>query len=101
MSDKKTKNAKPLVRGKVVEADVKGTKKHKIAKTGEEIRFKQKKHRERRESHLVLVHGKIVPEGLQLVTPGAQSSIAASLRSRDNIAPGSEFVFSTAKDFAI
>lgn len=95
----KAKKVKALVRGKVVKAEVKGLKKHKIKKTGEVIRFKQSRHPENKDAHLVHVHGKPVDDGLQLVTPAAQSSISASLRARDTIAPGSQFTFATARDF--
>jgi hypothetical protein len=97
----KKKTVKALVRGKIVKADMKGKKKHELKKTGEVIRFEQKKHPERAGSHHVLVHGKEVEGGLQLVTPAAQASIAASLRSRPSIASGSEFAFAGPKDFLL
>jgi hypothetical protein len=98
-SDKK--KAKPIVsRGKTVAVSPKGTKKHEIKKTGEVIRFKHKKHPEREGAHLVNVHGAQVEEGLRMVTPSAQPAVASSLRTRPDIAPGSEFVFATAQDFA-
>ena len=97
----KKKTVKALVRGKIVKADMKGKKKHELKKTGEVIRFEQKKHPERAGSHHVLVHGKEVEGGLQLVTPAAQASIAASLRSRPSIAAGSEFAFAAPKDFLL
>jgi hypothetical protein len=93
------KKVKHLVRGKVVKADLKGKKKHEIKKTGEVIRFDQRKHPEKTGAHHVHIHGKEVDDGLQLVTPAAQPSIISSLRSRDSIAPGSEFSFARAQDF--
>jgi hypothetical protein len=95
----KAKKVRSLARGKTVKADVKGTKKHEVKKTGDIIRFKHKKHPEREGAHLINVHGVQTEGGLQLITPSTQSSVSASLRAREDVAAGSEFVFATAKDF--
>lgn len=95
----KAKKIKSLARGKTVKAEVKGTKKHEVKRTGDVVRFKHKKHPEREGAHLVNVHGVQTEEGLQLITPSTQASVSASLRAREDIAAGSEFVFATAKDF--
>lgn len=95
---KKTAKAKPLVRGKVVAHDVKGLRKHTVKKTGEEIRFKARKHPEKA-GHHIQVHGKVVEEGVRLVTPAAQSSIVASLRAAGHVPPQSEIAFLGPRDF--
>lgn len=100
MAQEKTKKmAKPLVRGKVVEADPKGLRKHEIKKTGEVLRFKKSKHPEKEGAHLFHIHGKEVEGGLQMVTPAAQASITASIRARPDVPAGSVVSFATAKDF--
>lgn len=79
----KAKKAKPLVRGKVVKHEGKRLNKHVIKKTGEEIRFEGPKKVDG--VHQVHVHGKLVDEGIQLVTTAAQSGVMSSLRGSARI----------------
>ncbi len=91
-ANKAKKKTKPLVRGKVVEHDKKKRlNKHKIKKTGEEVRFEGPRKVDG-QPH-VHVHGKIVDEGMQLVTKAAQSNVMSSMRGSARIPPGCRITF--------